>query len=239
VLYALLYPYSLGVLLVTFVIGMTIRGWARVLISGARRPAWVSANTRRRRSTWFQPYLDAYGCVAALLGGIGWGAIVDTSDPRQRSRGRMVAQLLVGPLVLAGLGIGLLAAFRGWTHLALPAAPLLTTVTGTAYSTAHFHYAAFSGGSISFGKVALFLAGVELLAMGVLAIVPLPPMDGGKLLFFLAPRSPGWQKARYRLDEENWGIIALLVLALPIIFQRLILIALLSTIVDPLVRLVA
>ena len=47
------------------------------------------------------------------------------------------------------------------------------------------------------------------MGMGVLAIIPIPPLDGGKLLFTLVPRKGVWQKARYRLDEENWGLLVL------------------------------
>jgi membrane-associated protease RseP (regulator of RpoE activity) len=95
------------------------------------------------------------------------------------------------------------------------------------------HYA------LPFGQVALFLAGVELLAMGVLAILPMPPLDGGKLVFLVAPRSSGWQKVRFRLDEENWGMLVLLLFGLPVLFRRLILVAIVGSIVDPLVRLIA
>jgi hypothetical protein len=233
VLYALRYPFSFGVLVVTFVVGITARGFAQRLVSGERQPAWVRANTRRRRSTWLKPYIDAYGCIAGLLGGVGWGMPVDISDPRHRSRGRRVVQLLVGPIVLGGLGVGLLAIFRVWTHSAhsgSPYLPLDTAVTGSAFVTGHFQY------SLPFDQVAVFLAGVELLGMGVLAIIPIPPLDGGKLLFTLAPRSGVWQKVRYRLDEENWGLLFLLVLALPIIFRKLVIVSLLGHIVDPLVR---
>jgi Zn-dependent protease len=233
VLYALRYPFSFGVLVVTFVVGVCARGLAQRLVSGERQPAWVRANTRRRRSTWVKPYIDAYGCIAAFLGGVGWGMPVDISDPRQRSRGRRVVQLLIGPIVLGGLGVGLLLIFRVWTHQTEPFQPLHSALTGTAFVARANHNFQYS---LPFGQVALFLAGVELLGMGVLAIIPIPPLDGGKLLFTLVPRSGAWQKARYRLDEENWGLLFLLVLALPVIFRKLVLVAALGHIVDPLVR---
>ena len=232
-LYALRYPFSFGVLVVTFVVGVTARGLAQRLVSGERRPAWVRANTQRKRSTWLKPYLDAYGCIAGALGGVGWGAPIDISDPRHRSRGRRVLQLLIGPVVLAGLGIGLLAILKAWSHPAVPVLPLDQAVTGIAFATTHhFRYV------VPFGQVALFLAGVELLAMGVFAIIPIPPLDGGKLLFSLVPRSGVWGKIRFRLDEENWGLLLLLVLGLPVLFRRLVLIQILGHLVDPLVRLV-
>ena len=111
-LYALRYPFSFAVLVVTFVLAMFVRGGVQRLISGRRQPAWVRANTKRRRSTWLKPYVDPYGLIAVLLGGVGWGIAVETGDPRSRSRGRHVLQLIAGPLVLAGVGIGLLAIFR-------------------------------------------------------------------------------------------------------------------------------
>jgi Zn-dependent protease len=255
VLYALRYPFSFGVLIATFVLGVTIRGLAQQLVSGERRPKWVRANTKRRRSTWLRPYFDVYGGIAALLGGVGWGAPVDTSDPRHRSKGRRVAQLLLGPIVLAGLGAGLLFVFRAWTHLSglhsgqhgdliaqyiRAQASLYAVATGQSFAGSvpghlhtHFEYA------LPFGQVALLLAGVELLAMGVLAILPIPPLDGGRLLFALTPRSGGWQRVRFRLDEENWGLLILLFCSFPVIFRRVLLISILGTIVNPLVRLIA
>jgi Zn-dependent protease len=209
----------------------------------------VRANTKRRRSTWFRPIFDVYGAIAALLGGVGWGAPVDTSDPRHRSKGRRVAQLLLGPIVLAALGVCLLLAFRLWTHLdgLAPQYGAIRTWSGLyAVSTGqsfvisvpghlrtHFEYA------LPFGQVALLLAGVELLAMGVLAILPIPPLDGGRLLFALTPRSGAWQRVRFRLDEENWGLLILLFCSFPVIFRRVLLISILGAIVNPLVRLIA
>lgn len=245
-LYALRYPFSFGVLVVTFVLAMVVRGSLQRLISGRRQPAWVRANTKRRRSTWLKPYVDPYGFIAVLLGGIGWGIAVETSDPRSRSRGRQVLQLIAGPLVLTGLGIGMLAIFRavsgvagGWPSLGSvvsgsaftqPPVATIDSVGHVSVSQPHIHYL------LPFGQVALFLAGVELVALGVIAIMPIPPLDGGKLLFLLVPRKGFWQKARYRLDEENWGVLLLLILALPILFRRLALVAALAHIVDPLVR---
>ena len=52
-------------------------------------------------------------------------------------------------------------------------------MSGSAVGARHIttpHYA------IPFGQVALFLAGVEFVALGIVAIMPIPPLDGGKLL---------------------------------------------------------
>jgi Zn-dependent protease len=250
VLYALRYPFSFGVLIATFVVGVTIRRFVQQLVSGERRPKWVRANTKRRRSTWLTPYFDVYGSIAALLGGVGWGVPVDTSDPRHQSKGRRVAQLLLGPIVLAGLGVALLLVFRSWTHFygvnqkQFPSLAsqigLYRVSTGQSFAGSvpghlHSHVYYF----LPFGQVALLLAGVELLAMGVLAILPIPPLDGGRLLFALTPRSGAWQRVRFRLDEENWGLLILLFCSFPVIFRRVILVSILGAIVNPLVRLIA
>jgi membrane-associated protease RseP (regulator of RpoE activity) len=74
---------------------------------------------------------------------------------------------------------------------------------------------------------------------GLLSLVPIPPMDGGRLLFGLAPRTPGWQKAEYQLDERNIGIAVLLALLLiPLGGPQALLPTILDTLAGPLVRLV-
>jgi hypothetical protein len=246
VLYALRYPFSFGVLVVAFLLGLCVRGFAQRLVSGQRRPAWARKLTRRRSLLWLKPFVDPYGMVAAAVGGPGWGAPVEAAGSLGRPSGRALGQLLAGPIAVGALGVVALEGFRAWTgdvpvgagwlsavyHGGAFVGPQVTTGLSTV-SDPHFHYV------IGFGQVALFLAGVEWLTMGVLAIMPLPPLDGGRLLFAVAPRTIGWQRARFRLDDENWGALVLLVLALPVLFRVPLLLTLLGYIVDPLVRLVA
>lgn len=244
-LYALRYPFSFAVLVVAFVLGLCARGLAQRLVSGQRRPTWARKLTRRRSLIWLKPFVDPYGCVGALIGGPGWGAPVESGGGRGSRTGRLVAQLLAGPVALAALGVGALEGFHAWTQAALPSAErLLAVVHGSAFvqppgvSPGHVdvHYIHYV---LGYGQVALYLAGVEWLTMGVLAIMPLPPLDGGKLLFLLAPKTLGWQRARYRLDDENWGTLILLILALPVLVRVPLLVSFLGHIVDPLVGLVA
>ncbi|MGH8889534.1 MAG: hypothetical protein ACRDV3_07195 [Acidothermaceae bacterium] len=179
--------------------------------------------------------------MAAMIGGPGWGSPVEVNSSMRRPPGRALAQLIAGPAALWALGIGALEAFHAWVGGSILGSGWLSQVyhgsafigDGRQFSDPHFHYI------IGFGQVALFLAGVEWLTMGVLAIMPLPPLDGGRLLFALAPRTMGWQRARFRLDDENWGALILLVLALPVLFRVPLMISLLGYIMDPLVRLVA
>lgn len=233
-LYALRYPFSFVVLVAAFVLGLVVRGLAQQVVSGRRRPAWVRRAGRRRGLMWLKPYVDPFGCVAAALGGIGWGAPVEeVTSLRTRTSGRRVAEYLAGPVVLSGLGIAALVGFREWTHRVIVDNTILNVVVkGDAFVKPGSHF----GYTLPLGQVALFLAGVVLLAMGILSLVPLPPLDGGRLLFSLPRRSLGWQKARYRLDEENWGVLVLLIFALPILTRGILLVILLGHAVDPVVR---
>ena len=53
----------------------------------------------------------------------------------------------------------------------------------------------------------------------VVSLIPVPPTDGGRILFTLGPNSPGWGNARYQLQERNFGLAILLgLLMLPILF---------------------
>jgi membrane-associated protease RseP (regulator of RpoE activity) len=79
------------------------------------------------------------------------------------------------------------------------------------------------------------MLGLMHVYVGALSLVPLPPLDGGRLLFALAPRSPGWQKAEHQLDERGIGIAVLLALLLiPLGGPQALLPVLLDTIVGPL-----
>ena len=234
-LYALRYPFSFGVLVLAFVLGLSAHGIAQRLASGQRRPAWAKRLTRRAGLRWLKPFVDPYGCIAAAIGGPAWGPPVDVPAVRGRPSGKVVAQLLAGPIVLVGLGFAALAGFRAWTgELPHHAGILQAAYHGELFVAypSHIHY------EFGYGQIALLLAGVEWLAMGVLAIMPLPPLDGGKLLFAVAPKTLGWQKARFRLDDENWGVLILLVLALPVLVRTPLLITFLGHIVDPLVGVV-
>lgn len=64
----------------------------------------------------------------------------------------------------------------------------------------------------------VLLAAYTSAAMFVVSILPLPPLDGGRIMLVLAPQTLGWQKARYQLVERNVGVaVALAILILPLI----------------------
>jgi hypothetical protein len=236
VLYALRYPFSFAVLASAFVLGLCARGIAQRLVFGQRRPAWAKRLTRRAGLLWLKPYVDPYGCLAAAIGGPAWGPPVEVPAARGRPTSRAVGQLLAGPVALCAMGFAALAAFRGWTGLVLSGSGIVKDVYHGELLVAfpsHFKY------ELGYGQVALLLAGVVWLTMGILAIMPLPPLDGGKLLLAIVPKTLGWQKARFRLDDENWGVLILLILALPVLVRTPLLITFLGRIVDPLIGVVS
>jgi Zn-dependent protease len=200
VLYALAHPFSLAVLLTSFLVGVTLHGWVQALAAdrvGDRRP-----RAERRTEPDPRRHIDPFGAVAAGLAGLGWARPVQVLD--RRRRGAVLAVALSGPAVNLVLGVGLLLAWR----FAYGPAPL--GANGLAYDLQH----GIAAAPADYGSVALALAGASQLYLGALSLVPLPPLDGGRLLFAFAPRSQGWQRAEHYLVEQNIGIFVVLALLL-------------------------
>ena len=219
-LYALGDPFSLVLLLVSFVVAVTLHGWVQSLVatrSGLRAPA---AEGRTKPDP--RRHLDPFGAVSAAIAGIGWAKPLDPPD--RRHRGALVRVLLSGAIanLVVGLGtLALLGVLHGGVWTSAPSRVLQSGIDGDV------------------GAVALLLFGLANLMTGLLSLVPIPPLDGGRLLFGLAPRTPGWQKAEYQLDERNIGIAVLLVLLLiPLGGPQALLPTILDTLAGPIVRLV-
>jgi Zn-dependent protease len=220
VLNALRDPVSLVLLLVSFVIAVTLHGWVQSVVAsraGLRAPA---AEGRTKPDP--RRHVDPFGAVAAAIAGIGWAKVVDPPD--RRNRGVLIRVLLSGALANLLVGVGVLVAFGalyGGVRTGSPSRILQSGIDG------------------ELGAVALLLFGLANLMTGLLSLVPIPPLDGGRLLFGLAPRTPGWQKAEYQLDERNIGVAVLLALLLiPLGGPQALLPTILDTFADPIVRLV-
>jgi Zn-dependent protease len=211
-------PFSFVVLVASYVIAVTAHGWLQSVV--ADRAGERRARLEGRLSPDPRRHVDPFGAVAGLIAGVGWAKPVEL-PPRSR-RGKLVTVALAGPAVNLVLGLGALVVCR----VLVGAVPASATI---------LQYGV--GGDVG-PRVAL-LFGLMNLYVGVLSLVPLPPMDGGRLLFGLGPRSPGWQKAEYYLVEQNVGLVALLVLLLlPLGGPQALLPMVLESIVEPLARLV-
>jgi hypothetical protein len=165
--------------------------------------AYVQASTARalgdrpafRRLGGVRRVLDPFGAVAAALGGVGWGV---TPDIPLRSRGRLALALLSGPVAVAAAGLLAVLGFvlAGGPTSALPGAGPGVVLQGEGEAAPVF----------------LLALALELLGMAALALVPLPPLPGWRLLELASTGSVGWQRAREHLVEKNLGVLALLVL---------------------------
>lgn len=197
-LYALRHPVALLALLAGFLVGVVAHGVAQAFVAGRLGEPFLGGGRRRidpRR------HLDPFGAIAAALAGPGWGVTPDLDRLRMRSSRRYAAAVLAGPaanLLLGALGVaGYL--LLGGSGFLLDGSAVANGVRGSVLAESAL-------------QTALLLFGLENLAMGLLSLIPLPPLDGGRVLFALGPRSPGWQRAEYVLREQNWGIVAVLVL---------------------------
>lgn len=216
-LYALGQPVSFLVLLVSFLIAVTLHGWVQA--RAAARLGEQAPRLEGRTTPDPRRHVDPFGAIGAAVSGAGWSRQVELS-PR-RSRGQVVTVLLSGVVVNAVVGVAALVGYRaaggppvGGTLLALQ-----------------------RGVDGDLGLVALYLFGLMNVAVALLSIVPLPPLPGGQLLFALAPTTPGWQKARYRLVEQNIGTGVLLALLLiPLGGPQPLLPTVLDTLLQPALR---
>lgn len=184
-------PFAFLGLLVGFLLAVLVQAYAQAAAARALgdRPAFRRLGGVRRA-------LDPFGAVAAVLAGPGWGV---TPDIPLRSRGRLALALLAGPVAVAAVGALALLAF------VLAGGPV-GTLPGSGPGTV-------LGGIEGSAAPVFFLAlGLELLGMAVLALVPLPPLPGWRLLELASTGSVGWQRAREYLVDKNLGVLALLVL---------------------------
>jgi Zn-dependent protease len=220
VLYALGDPLSFLLLVASFVIAVTLHGWAACVAAdrtGDRRPRLegrLRPDPRR--------HIDPFGAIAGLIAGFGWAKPL---EPGPRRRGALLASCLAGPvlnLLLAAIALVGFRALSGQGLAVVSATVLQHGVTGVT---------AAERGALLFGLMNAYV--------GLLSLVPLPPLDGGRLLFGLAPRTGGWQKAEYHLVEQNIGLAAILLLVLlPLGGPQALLPTVLDEVISPLVRLV-
>ena len=161
---------------------------------------------------------DAFGIIAMIVGGLGWGRQVELAEPRMRAaRSRYFMTLLAGPAADIVIGIAALATYA-------------LLATGGRLSSTRAAQVAIDN---SAGLTVLSVAGFVCLSIGLLYLVPLPPLDGARIMWALAPPTPGWQKARYNLEEQNYGLGALVLLSLPIFGNQGLIVRIVNAVAQP------
>jgi hypothetical protein len=215
-LFALRQPATLLGLVLGFAVGCFLRAALQQAIIGGLR------STRRLRDT--RLWVDPYGVVGALLGGMGWSTRPEVSRFRARQVWLMVVAAVVvhGVLTAAGLA-GYLAA--GGTRLFFPFISSIDVIHGTQLFLPNVAQQVCLG------------FGIENLACGLLALVPIPPLELGVALWSTLPKSTSARRMAYRVLEEQWGVAIILVLMLlPLAGQQPLLLKLIGDIADRVVH---
>ncbi len=219
-LYALGEPLSFVILVASFLVAVTLHGWVQSLLSarmggrGALQPGATRPDPRR--------HVDPFGAIAAAIAGVGWARPVEVAG--RVSRRALALVVAAGAGVNIAIGFGALVAFRA---LEGPVGGVSSVLLQRGAS------------GLDLASHAVLLFGLMNVFVGVLSLVPLPPLDGGRLLFASAPRTSGWQRAQYYLVDQNIGVAVLLALLLiPLGGPQALLPTILDTVVGPLVELV-
>jgi hypothetical protein len=196
VLFALGEPVAFVALVVSFLLGLVLRAvamrfTARVAGLGDGRPVLRFS---------LREDIDPFGAVAAAIGGMGWGRQLSVDEvPRWRGRGRAAAVFAAGPIACILAGELMIAGFA----LIHPAGALAVLDPGMILR-------GFQPLSIG-GQVVLSL-GTGLLTFGLLALIPIPPLDGfGVLWNLLGKPGPGMAWMRLWFEDKNIGALILLV----------------------------
>lgn len=212
-LYYLDEPGPLLGILVGFTVGLVAHAVTQAALADrlgdrqARLAGRLSVDPRR--------HLDPFGVIGVLIAGVGWGKPVPF-DERRLGRGRFLLVLAAGPLVRVLLALAALAALR-----------LVVADPGTESV----------GRELGLTASALALFALVNAGTAVLSLVPLPPLEGNRALWALAPRTAGWQRARYYSEEQNYGLAVLVVLLLPIFGGVGLIMRLVYAVTRPLLRL--
>lgn len=197
-LFALGEPVAFAALVFSFLLAIVLRA---VAIRVTARAVGL-ADRRDSIAPRLREDIDPFGGVAAAIGGMGWGKMLTVDDvPRYQGRGKAIAVFAAGPIVCIVLSQLLLLGYA----LAYPSNVLsiigpADVLLGIGLPIAH--------------QVWLSIA-VGLLCFGILALIPVPPLDGFGILYS-AVTKPGQalQWMRLWFEDKNIGVLVLLVLCI-------------------------
>jgi len=198
VLFALGEPVAFAALVVSFLLALVLRAVAIRLTARSLRLAdrHESITPRLRED------VDPFGAVAAAIGGMGWGKMISVDEvPRHQGRGRAIAVFAAGPVLCIVVSQLLLLAYR----LAYPENVL--SFIGPAD--------VLLGIGLPVAEQVLLSLAVGLLCFGILALVPIPPLDGFGILYNAVTRpGRGMQWMRLWFEDKNVGVLVLLILCI-------------------------
>ena len=197
-LYALGEPVAFVALVVSFLLALVLRAVAiRLTARGLRLADRREPVTPRLRED-----VDPFGAVAAAIGGMGWGKMLTVDDvPRYQGRGKAIAVFAAGPVLCIVVSQLLLLIYR----VAYP--DNLLSLIGPAD--------VLLGVALPLGEQVLLSLAVGLLCFGLLALIPIPPLDGFGILHNALTRpGRGMQWMRLWFEDKNIGVLVLLVLCI-------------------------
>jgi Zn-dependent protease len=202
VLFRLAEPAALVGILLAFLVGVFAHDAAQVFAAKAVRDPTPMRSGRLSGSV--KTRISPFSAIAVLIAGFGWAEPVQMNDAWRKRRFHVAAALLAGPLAYLLLAFVMLAVFTAVTE------PVVIVEGDRSAEVSDAGFVA---------ELLLWMA-VTFGAMFIVSLVPLPPTDGGRVLFLLGPQSQGWQKAHYNLTERNWGVgILLALIVVPVILS--------------------
>lgn len=194
-LFALGEPVAFVALVGAFLLGLLLRAVA------IRLTARTLRLTERRDPITPRPRedVDPFGAVAAAVGGMGWGKPISVDEvPRYHGRARAAAVFAAGPVLCILVSQLLFAAY-----VVLFPDNLLSVLNMSNV---------LRGFTLPLAEQVLLCFAVGLLAFGLLALIPMPPLDGFGILWSAMKRpGEGAQKMRLWLEDKNIGVLILLV----------------------------
>jgi hypothetical protein len=194
-LFALGQPAAFAGLLIGFLLALLLRAVAIRLMG-----RWTGLTGREPVRPRLREDVDAFGAVAAAVGGAGWGKVIDVDEvPRWRGRGRAALVFAAGPIATVLAAQVVFLAFR----LLYGDEVGFFLLNPSDVLRGQFEAA--------FDVQVLLSIAVALLGFGILSLLPIPPLDGFGLLWS-AQRKPGAGMQAYRLwfQEKNLGVVFLL-----------------------------
>jgi Zn-dependent protease len=204
VIFQISHPASLLGIALALIIGFYAHDVAQVLAARAlgdpmpKRAGKLSPRPER--------HLGPFSVVAFIISGLGWTEPVPMNDRWRACRGQVTTAVVAGPLVQAALGLLALLAVK----------PFITTVVVKIGDRS-----IVQGTTASFPGQMFYAMSATFVGLAILALIPVPPMDGGRILFTWGGQSYGWLHWREQF-EEKWGVpIILAILIVPALFPSI------------------